>query len=439
MELYNSDAEAAVLGAVLIDPDVFGKLVQFLRGGDFYNIRNRWIYEAFSALYERREAIDFVTVKGELERMNRLSEVGEGYLVTLIQDTPSSVHAESYARAVYDSGKRRDLVRAASAVAKLAHDVGKPLSEIMEASADVIHQAINGAASSRAVPVSLAISDYYDVIIARSKSGTLPGLPTGILDLDHKLGGGIQSDDLMIVAGRPGDGKTSLLLQMASAFCAQGKRGVIFSLEMSIPKLTNRLIAQRTGLDGQRLNGGLLSKDEWGLVQSAVSDMEKWGLRLDDTAPLSPVTVRARCIDWKETEGLDFIIIDYIQLMTGVGQNREQEIAYISRNLKLLARELNVPVIAAAQVNRASEGRADKRPSKADLRESGAQEQDADLILLLWSDPEKNNNNDKHHVTTGVLDKNRNGPTGEWDMVFLGSQTKFVPVAQTREIDFSRL
>jgi len=375
----NIEAERAVLGSLMIDPDAIIKVANFLRAEDFFRERHSWLYEAMLALNERREPLDFVTIVDELERRNQLEEIGgPAYLTELITNTPTALYIDHYARIVERTALLRRLIAAAGKIAEIAYDESQDVDEVV----DHAEQLIFGVSESRIhrdlTPIRAIMSNVVDRIdfLARNQD-TLMGVPTGFTMLDRLLGG-LQKSDLLILAGRPGMGKTSFGLSIAqNAARRYGARVAVFSLEMSNEQLVQRLLSMETGIDSHRLRMGAVQEEEWPILLEAANLLASTSIFIDDTPAASVTDIRTKCRRLYAEHGLDMILIDYMQLMTGQGggngrnENRQQEISYISRSLKSLARELNVPVIALSQLSRAVEARADKRPMLSDLRESG--------------------------------------------------------------------
>jgi replicative DNA helicase len=427
---HSRQAEEAVLGAVLINPESYYDLAQFLHGEDFYIIRNRWIWDAFTRLHERRGPIDFLTTCEELEQLNQLAEAGgPAYLMALINQTPTSMHAVAYGHIVEDNSVRRRMLQAANDLAKLAYDRTQTVDTII----DEAEKSIFGIGEQRVhhdlVPIQQVLSEYYDKVDQLSqRDEEIFGVPTGLIDLDRLLGG-LQKSDLLIIAGRPGMGKTGFMLSVAKNAAQKHKKHVaIFSLEMSNEQLVQRLIAQETGIDTQRLRSGKLSDDEWPKFTHAIEVLSGTHMYLDDTPAITPLQLRTKCRRLHLEFGLDLVIVDYLQLMSGDtrNDNRVQEVSYISRNLKVLARELNVPVLAAAQLSRAVEQRADKKPVLSDLRESGSLEQDADIVMFINRPDMMEKDNPRANIAEIIVAKHRNGPTHPGiELAFLSNLARF--------------
>lgn len=440
---HNREAEEAVLGAVLIFPEAYFDLSQKLKADDFYIIRNRWVWEAYSTLIERRQKIDLLTVSAALNEKNHLEEIGgTAYLAILINQTPTSLHAEAYAEIVEENAMRRRMLEAANHLAKQAYDRGKSINTLL----DEAEKAVFGLSERRITydlqPIQRVLGSYYDRIDQLSqRPDEIFGVPTGLIDLDNILGG-LQKSDLLIIAGRPGMGKTGFMLSVAkNAAQKHHKHVAVFSLEMSNEQLIQRLIAQETGIDTQRLRSGKLYDDEWSKFNHAIEVLSDTHIWLDDTPAITPLSLRTKCRRLHMEHQLDLIIVDYLQLMAGDSrtENRVQEVSYISRNLKVLARELNVPVLVGAQLSRAVEQRADKRPVLSDLRESGSLEQDSDIVMFIQRPDEKDVDNPRQNIAEIIIAKHRNGPTHPGiELVFLTNLARFENAAKSEKPAFKK-
>jgi replicative DNA helicase len=436
------EAEEAVLGAVLINPEAYYDVAQFLQADDFYIHRHRWIWEAFTRLHERRIPLDFLTVTEESDQMGQLAEVGgPAYLTALINNVPTSLHAEAYGHIVEQTAVRRRMLTAANQIAKLAYQEETGLEAVM----DEAEKAIFGVSERRLTrdlqPIQEVLSEYYDRIdlLAQRGEDTF-GVPTGFTDLDHLLGG-LQPSDFLIIAGRPGTGKTAFMLTIAKNASQTHKKHVaIFSMEMSNEQLVQRLISQETGIDTHHLRTGRLTEDEWALFAHAIEVLGDTHIFLDDTPGLTPLQLRTKCRRLHMEFQLDLVLVDYLQLMSGGMriENRVQEVSYISRNMKTLARELNVPVLAAAQLSRAIEQRADKEPQLSDLRESGSLEQDSDIVMFIHRPELYEKDTVKQHLAQIKIAKHRNGPVGTIELVFRENLAKFENAA-TQYHDLSQV
>ncbi|GAP22446.1 replicative DNA helicase [Leptolinea tardivitalis] len=427
---HNRQAEEAVIGAVLINPDSFFELGQFLKPEDFYIVRNGWIWGAFSRLHEKRTPIDFLTVVEDLEANNQLADAGgPAYLMQLINQTPTSLHAETYGHMVEETAMRRRMLASANDLARLAYDQKTTLDTVIDTAEKSIFAISERRTHKDVQPIKEVASEYYDRVDKLSgRSEEIYGVPTGLLDLDNLLGG-LQKSDLLIIAGRPSMGKTGFLLSIAKNAAQMYKKHVaMFSLEMSNEQLVQRLVAQETGIDTQRLRTGKLRDDEWPLFTQAIETLGETQIFLDDTPAITPMQMRTKCRRLHMEYHLDLVIVDYLQLMSSDtrNDNRVQEVSYISRNLKILARELNVPVLAAAQLSRAVEMRADKKPILSDLRESGSLEQDADVVMFIHRPDLLDKDNPRANLAEIIVAKHRNGPVHSGiELVFLNNLARF--------------
>lgn len=427
---HHRQAEEAVLGAVLIDADSYYDLAQSLQADDFYIVRNRWIWEAFNRLHESRTPIDFLTVCKQLEQQERLAESGgAAYLMSLINQTPSSLHAQAYGHIVEEHSIRRRMLISANELAKLAFDQQQPVESILDEAEKSIFNISEKRIRHDLQPIQQVLSDVYDrVKTLSSRSDEIYGVPTGLIDIDRLLGG-MQQSDLLIIAGRPATGKTGFLLSVAKNAAQKHKKHVaFFSLEMSNEQLVQRLLAQETGINTQRMRSGKLEEGEWPLFTQAMDVLADTHIFLDDTPAITPMQLRTKCRRLDLEYHLDLVIVDYLQLMSSDTrtENRVQEVSYITRNLKVLARELKVPVLAAAQLSRAVEQRADKRPQLSDLRESGSLEQDSDVVLFIHRPDALEKDNPRANIAEIIVAKHRNGPTHSGiELVFRNEIARF--------------
>jgi len=440
--LYSLEAEEAVLGSVLINPDAYFEVAPFLRPDDFYLHKHRWIWEVFIHLHDQRIPVDFITVSQELDNRHLLDEAGgASYLTHLLNTVPTSLHAYAYGQLIQRDALRRRLLEAATSVAKLAYAEERDINEVVNEAEAAVFSVSEQRTSKDIIPIREAISTYFDQVKMLSEhKGEMLGVPTGFYDLDKVLGG-LQRSDLLIIAGRPGSGKTGFMLSVAKNAAQIHKKHVaVFSLEMSNEQLVQRLMAQETGIDSQRLRLGEVRDDEWPLFVEAASALGEAPIFLDDTPALTPLQLHAKCRRLDQEYGLDLIIVDYLQLMQSEGrnENRVQEVSYISRHLKQLARELKVPVLAGAQLSRAVEQRENKRPILSDLRESGSLEQDADIVMFIHRADLYEKESARTNVADILVSKHRNGPTADIQLVFRSALTKFEN-AETRNVDLSQV
>ena len=430
----NRDAEEALIGAVLINPEVFLDVTQFLRAEDFFLVRNRWIWECFQHLSEIKQPIDLVTITETLTNRGQIEEVGgQGYLISLINQAPNAFHAESYARIIEQNAIRRRMLEAANEIARLAYHQEQNIDTVVDEAEKAVFNVSERRIKRDVVPIREVIAEYYDRIAELDqRPDDIFGVPTGLIDIDSLLGG-LQRSDLLIVAGRPGMGKTGFLLgTLRNAALIHKKHVAMFSMEMSNEQLLQRLIAMDTRIDSQRLRSGRLNDNEWEVFYQALESYDQARIFLDDTPAITPLSLRTKCRRLHLEFGLDLVLVDYLQLMSGDSrtENRVQEVSNISRNMKVLARELNVPVLAAAQLSRAVEHRPDKRPQLSDLRESGSLEQDADIVMFIHRNPLSDLEEERNKAEL-IVAKHRNGPTHSGiDLVFIEDLAKFENAAR---------
>lgn len=432
----NIEAEEAVLGALLIDPDAIIRVATLLRPEEFYREKHGWIYDTVLALHERREPIDFLTVCDELDRREQLDEVGgAAFITSLINAVPTHIHAEHYARIVQRTATRRRLIEAAGQIAVLAYQEADDVDEVVDRAEQILFGVSERRLSRELVPIKQVLSDYYDRIEHLTRhQGELIGIPTGFGDID-KLLGGLQRSDMIILAARPSVGKTSLALSFAHNAAKKFRQRVaFFSLEMSNEQVVQRLMSAETGIDSQRLRRGEIAEGEWGKFMKATSDLSEMLFFIDDTPGISALELRTKARRLHAEVGLDLVAVDYLQLMRGDyrSENRVQEVSGISRALKALARELEVPVLALSQLSRGVESRTDKRPILSDLRESGSLEQDADVVMFIYRDELYNENTERKNIADIIVAKHRNGPTGTVSLYFQKE------LAQFREAEMRR-
>ena len=436
---HNLEAEEAVLGSLLIDPEAIFDVATFLRPDAFYRVQNRWVYEAILSLNNRRDPLDLLTLTDELRRSEKLEDVGgEGYIISLINTVPTSINARSYGRIVEATAIRRRMISAAGEIADLAYKEDEAVDVVIDRAERSLFSISEERTTRDLVPIKQIASDYLERIQELSERGDdVIGVPTGFVDLDRLLGG-LNKSDLLILAARPGMGKTSLQNAIAlTAAMRYGKRIAIFNLEMSGEQLLQRMIASETRIDSQRLRRGDLYENEWPIFYEAVGRLSETRIFIDDTPSLSPMQLHTKCRRLYAEHGLDLVLIDYLQLMQSdrTNNNRVMEISEISRSLKGLARELNVPVLAAAQLSRAVEQRQDKRPLLSDLRDSGSIEQDADIVMFIYRDEYYNpDTTERPNIAELNIAKHRNGPTGTVDLYWHGKLATFRNL-QRQEID----
>jgi replicative DNA helicase len=428
----NIEAECGVLGSIIIDPEAIVQVADFLHSDDFYRDAHRTIYEVILQLYEQREPADFITICDELERRNKLEEVGgASYITSLINQVPTSGNVEYYGRIVERTSILRRLIHAAGQIAAIAYEEGDADVALDRAEQLIFNISQRHARTDFSLLRDI-LSEYMNKLDQlHERRGTIVGVPTGFTDLD-RLTGGLQRSDLIILAARPAIGKTSLALSLAHNSTVKYQHSVaIFSLEMSKEQLVQRLLSMDAGVDQQRLRTGWIEDDEWDRIIYAMGTLSEANIWIDDTPGITTVEMRSKARRLQAEHGIDLIIVDYLQLMQSVlgsgkrNENRVQEISEVSRNLKALARELNMPVLALAQLSRAVETRQSKVPQLSDLRESGSLEQDADIVMFIYRDDIYNPESERKNIADIIVAKHRNGPVGEVSLYFQANQTRF--------------
>jgi replicative DNA helicase len=433
---HNLEAERSVLGAILVHNDAFNLAAQVIDSRDFYRDAHRRIFDKMVALNERGQAIDFVTLKEELGRGGDLDEVGgPAYIASLADGVPRATNVEFYSRIVKEKSTLRNLIYAANKILTNAYEADQEPELILDEAESSIFAVADDRLKAGFVPMRDLVKESFPKIeLLFEQKRLITGVPSGFADLDE-MTRGLQPGDLVIVAARPSMGKTSLVLNIAQHVALQQGHSVgFFSLEMSKESLFLRLLTSEAQIDSHRLMSGAIGQKDYGRISHALETLSAMQLHIDDTANIGVLEMRAKSRRLKAEHGLSLIAVDYIQLMSSRGryENRTLELASISRALKGLAKELNVPVVVLSQLSRAPESRSDHRPQLSDLRESGALEQDADLVVLIYR--EDAYNRDPNHPDAGtaelIVAKQRNGPTGVVKLAFLREQTRFANLAQ---------
>ena len=432
----NIEAEEAVLGALLIDAEAIFRVLSFLRAEHFYLQKHRWIYEAILGLHEQREPVDFLTLTAALERQEQLQAIGgSAYILQLISAVPSAINIESYAHMVEQASVRRRLLEVASEIAKLAYDEEKGIGEVVDQSERALFAVSQQRVARDLRPVQEVVGTYRDYLYnLYAHRGELMGVTSGFRDLDRLLGG-FQRSDLIVLAARPGVGKTSLLLTMALKAAERGKLVAIFSLEMSAEQLVQRMISSLSRVDAQRLRIGNLQDEDLPKIEDAIGHLADLPIYIDDTPALTPLQLRTKCRRLHSEHGLDIAYVDYLQLMTADTrtENRVQEVSYLSRMLKALARELDTPILTASQLSRAVEQRQDRRPVLSDLRESGSIEQDADVVMFIYRDDMYHPETQQLNIAEIIVAKHRSGPVGTVQLYFNRNLTQFADATTLTE------
>jgi len=424
----NIEAEQSVLGSILIDRDAIVRVAGFLHAEDFYREAHRTIYQAAVDLFERREPADFVLLCDELERRGRLEQVGgPAYLTSLINLVPTAVNVEYYGHVVERCAILRRLITAGGQIAGVAYDLQHDAEQAVDKAEQILFALTQRRRAREFIPIAEVLEHYFDQIdYIHQHRGQTFGVPTGFTRLDE-LTGGLQRSDLIVLAARPGMGKTSLALNMATHAALKNNIPVgIFSLEMSKDQLVQRLICSQAGIDSHRLRTGFIEESEWAKIAQAIGELSEAPIYIDDTPGISVMELRTKARRLQAEHDLGFVIVDYLQLMQGRRtENRVQEVSDISRSLKELARELNIPVLAASQLNRSVEQRPNNRPQLSDLRESGSIEQDAYIVMFIYREELRDPETTRRGVADIIVAKHRNGPTADIELAFLAQQTRF--------------
>ncbi len=437
---HDVDAEEAVIGSILIDGEAITRVTSFLKPGDFYGEKNRWCYEACLALFERGEAINQVTVAHELALRDRLQELGgAAFLSHLVAKVPTSVHIEYYARIVQRTSTMRQLIRAAGDIAAIGYEGAADTDAALRAAEEILFGIRSGRLSRDFVHIREILDTYMEesAAIHSSAERNLAPVPTGFTDMDKLLGGGLQRSDMVVVAARPSLGKSTLAFNIARHAAGAGFTVGIFSLEMSREQIGIRLLASEASVDSYRLRLGLLSESEERRLLDAIGMLSDLPIYIDDTPVQTIVEMRGKARRLQAEHGLDLLMVDYLQLIGGTGRtdNRVQEMGEISRSLKGLARDLDIPVLACSQLSRAVEQRPSHRPLLSDLRESGSIEQDADVVAFIYREDvyitreewEKRNPSDPYpqNIAEIIVAKHRNGPVGTIPLYFRSDVSRF--------------
>ena len=426
---HSAEAEQAVLGSMLIDGDCVKDVMDQLQADDFYLRQNREIFETIAHMFVYSQPVDGVTVASEMEKNGTYTEATRPYLLQLMEVTPTSANVNEYVKIVRDKALMRQVATAAANITAMVQEGGASAGDMLESAEQKVYAIRRGRSGQSMVPVSQVLQDVMTRLEELSNSeSSLPGLSTGLSAVDSKING-LNKSDLLLLAARPGMGKTSLALNVAlSAAKTSGKTVAIFSLEMSREQLVTRLIASEGLVENQRLTTGNLRESDWQRIAEAASNLSRMDIRIDDNPLLTAADMNAKC---RRLDNLGLVVIDYLQLMTSAGgksyagENRQQAVSDSSRMLKILAKELQVPVLCLSQLSRANEKRDNKRPMLSDLRESGAIEQDADIVMFLYRDDYYNEDSEKHNIAECIVAKNRHGETGKVELRWMPDYTAF--------------
>lgn len=433
---HSIEAEQSVVGAMLMDKDAIMTAAEIISGEDFYQTAYGVIFDSVVELFNEGKPVDLITLQERLKEKDVPAEIASlEFVRELVTAVPTSANVKYYAEIVADKSMLRRLIKLNEEIANTCYLAKEPMEAVLEMTEKRVFELVQRRNSGDFVPIKQVVLNALEKIEMASKNkGTVTGIPTGFLDLDYKMSG-LQPSDLILVAARPSMGKTAFVLNIAQYVAFRAKKTVaVFSLEMSKEQLVNRLFSLESQVDAQLLRTGSLKDADWEKLIEGAGVIGKSNMIIDDTPGISISELRSKCRKCKLEQGLDLIIIDYLQLMTGgVGrrsESRQQEISDISRSLKGLARELNVPVIALSQLSRAVEQRPDHRPMMSDLRESGAIEQDADVVMFIYRDDYYNKDSDMKGVAEIIIGKQRNGPIGTVNLTWLPNYTKFANYAK---------
>ncbi|HLR08672.1 MAG TPA: replicative DNA helicase [Bacillota bacterium] len=428
---HNIEAEQAVLGAIFLEPEAFATASEILRPEDFYRASHQRIFETMLKLSDKGEPIDLVTVTTALSNEKKLDEAGGvSYLSDLAESVPTAANISHYSKIVEEKALLRRLIRTATDIVTKSYtnedDVDDVLNEAEKRILEVSHRQHTGAFRS----IKDVLIEVYDNIEQlHQRDADVTGIATGFRDLDQ-ITSGFQRNDFIIIAARPSVGKTAFALNIAQNVAINSDEIVaIFSLEMGAEQLVSRMLCAEGNIDAQRLRTGRLEEDDWSKLTMAMGSLSNAGIFIDDSPGIRVSEIRSKCRRLKQEHGLGMIVIDYLQLIQGSGssrENRQQEVSEISRSLKALAREMNVPLIALSQLSRSVESRQDKRPIMSDLRESGSIEQDADIVGFLYRDDYYDQESEKQNIIEIIISKQRNGPVGTVELAFVKEYNKFV-------------
>ena len=434
----NLDAEMSLLGAVLIDEETLADISEFVKPHDFYDKRHGLIYDAMIRLYEKHKPVDLLTLTDELKKKNDIETIGgSAYLTELTNYVPTAAHAGAYAELVSQKAIRRRLIKASAEISEISYDEEQSTEELLQKAEAELFSVSDQSLKQDLVPIEAILTDSFDRMeeLHRNK-GALRGVRTGYRDLDN-MTAGLQRSDLIILAARPAMGKTTLVTNLAYNVATIAKQPVLFfSLEMSKEQLVDRMLADASGVDAWNIRTGNLSDDDFSKLSDAMGEMAEAPIFIDDTPGVTTLEMRTKARRIAHEQPLGLIIIDYLQLMQGSGRsdgNRVQEVSEISRGLKLVARELNVPVIALSQLSRSVETRSPQIPQLSDLRESGSIEQDADIVMFIYREAYYNPETERENITDLIIAKHRNGPTGKVELFFHPERLRFMSLDRKHE------
>ena len=430
---HDIEAEQAVLGSMLADSEAVNAAVEVLKEEAFYRDDNRVIYQAIIDLYNKSEPIDILTLKDELESMNKFEQVGGyEYLASLPDKVPTTANVQKYIKIVEEKSILRNLIRTANEIIELGYNPTEDVEDIMDGAEKKIFDIMQSKNQKGYSPIKdVLVESFTKLEELYNRKQHITGVPTGFSELDYKTAG-LHGSELILVAARPAMGKTAFALNIATNAALRGNAPVaIFSLEMSKDQLVNRILCSEAMVDSNKVRTGKLEEDDWIKLAGAIGPLSESEIYIDDTPGISVMEIRTKCRKLKKEKKIGLVVIDYLQLVQGSNKrigSREQEISEISRSLKILAKEINVPVIALSQLSRAVEQRPDHRPMLSDLRESGAIEQDADIVMFLYRDDYYNKESAEKDIAEVIIAKQRGGSTGTVKLYWMGNYTKFVNI-----------
>ena len=427
---HDIDAEQAVLGSMLTDREAVNTAIEVLKEEAFYREDNRAIYQAIVNLYNKSEPIDIITLKDELESMGKFEQVGGfDYLASLPDKVPTTANVQKYIKIVEEKSILRNLIKTANEIIELGYDPAEDVEDIMDGAEKRIFDLMQSKNQKGYTPIKdVLVESFTKLEDLYNRKQHITGVPTGFAELDYKTAG-LHGSELILIAARPAMGKTAFALNLATNAALRGNTPVaIFSLEMSKDQLVNRILCSEAMVDSNKVRTGKLGEDDWVKLAGAIGPLSEAEIYIDDTPGISVTEIRTKCRKLSIDKGIGLVVIDYLQLVQGSKRagSREQEIAEISRSLKILAKEINVPVIALSQLSRAVEQRPDHRPMLSDLRESGSIEQDADIVMFLYRDDYYNKESEKKDIAEVIIAKQRGGQTGTVELLWMGQYTKFV-------------
>ena len=435
---HDTEAEQAVIGSMLTDREAIISAIEVLKIDDFYREDNKTIYEAILNLYNRAEPVDIITLKAELASMGKLEAVGGlEYLAELPEKVPTTSNVDKYIKIVEEKSLMRNLIKTANDIIQLGYDETQDVEVLMDQAEKRIFDTIQSKNQKGYSSIKdILVDTFTELEQLYNQKQHITGVPSGFADLDYKTAG-FHGSELILVAARPAMGKSAFALNIATYAATRANVPVaIFSLEMSKEQMTNRILCSEAMVDSNKVRTGRIDDEEWAKLADASGVLSESKIFIDDTPGISIMEIRAKCRKLKLEQNIGLVVVDYLQLIQGSGKrgaSREQEIAEISRSLKILAKEINVPVIALSQLSRAVEQRPDHRPMLSDLRESGSIEQDADLVMFLYRDDYYNEDSEKKNIAEVIIGKNRAGQTGTTDLLWLGNYTKFANIERYRE------